>query len=412
MAARKHLAIEISPRQLLSLFVSRWRPMIQKFLLACVLILFTTELSAQETTTAQSTTTETAPVDPAVVPEQKPTPKNVATASALTAGGLSAGAGGTGLPGVEGRVPDMAKVEASGGASFSIPIIVSPGTAGLQPNLSLVYNSQAGNGLFGVGWSLKGLPTIHRCAQQYEPDNNKGRVGYDINDRYCMDGVRLMRINSDTGNYNAVPSEYRTEVDVGVKIVSAGNAGSGPATFIATTKEGRTLEFGNTSYYADIKAVGRDDIRVWALNKIQDTKNNALTISYVKNAAGHYRPDVISYTSNTGLDAKRFVKFIAAPRTDIYPMYIGGSMVQMEEVITNIRVLQGGTTPETSGLVREYKLTYECTISNCDTVTKRSRLKTISECDKSGNCLPAETPQSVSYTFTYQDGGDNTFAYQ
>lgn len=42
----------------------------------------------------------------------------------------------------------------SGAFTYSIPIEVPPGRHGLTPQLSLVYNSSAGNGFLGVGWDL------------------------------------------------------------------------------------------------------------------------------------------------------------------------------------------------------------------------------------------------------------------
>jgi hypothetical protein len=48
-------------------------------------------------------------------------------------------------------------VDPSGSASYTIPISVPPGTAGMQPNLSIIINSRGGPGLVGVGGSLAGL---------------------------------------------------------------------------------------------------------------------------------------------------------------------------------------------------------------------------------------------------------------
>src|SRR5207248_99802 len=53
----------------------------------------------------------------------------------------------------------------SGGASYEMPIIVSPGTAGMQPKLSFQYNSGGRNGAIGMGWSVGGVSGITRAPQ-------------------------------------------------------------------------------------------------------------------------------------------------------------------------------------------------------------------------------------------------------
>jgi hypothetical protein len=44
-----------------------------------------------------------------------------------------------------------------GAANYTIPITVPPGIAGMQPELSINYNSNAGNGQLGVGFWV-GMP--------------------------------------------------------------------------------------------------------------------------------------------------------------------------------------------------------------------------------------------------------------
>src|SRR5215217_6821572 len=46
----------------------------------------------------------------------------------------------------------------TGTGSLSVPVSTSPGRSGFGPQLSLSYDSGAGNGPFGFGWTLS-LPT-------------------------------------------------------------------------------------------------------------------------------------------------------------------------------------------------------------------------------------------------------------
>ena len=118
--------------------------------------------------------------------------------------------GAAGAATVAGAIPGSLAVDESGAATYSIPIAVPPGTAGMQPSLSLNYSSHSGNGLLGIGWSLGGLSVIHRCPRTYAQDGVRGGVNYDANDRYCIDGQRLVAIS---GSYGADGTEYRTEVE-------------------------------------------------------------------------------------------------------------------------------------------------------------------------------------------------------
>jgi RHS repeat-associated protein len=56
----------------------------------------------------------------------------------------------------------------TGTSSMSVPVATSPGRSGFGPQLSLSYDSGAGNGPFGFGWSLS-LPSITRKTDKGLP---------------------------------------------------------------------------------------------------------------------------------------------------------------------------------------------------------------------------------------------------
>jgi hypothetical protein len=297
-------------------------------------------------------------------------------------------------------LPGKFEVTDSGSASYTIPISIVPGTAGLEPKLSLQYDSRGGNGLLGIGWSLAGLPAITRCGRTIAQDGQVGGVAFDANDRFCLDGQRLI---ATIGTYGADQTEYRTERESFSKVVSYGTAGSGPSWFRVWTKAGLVMEFGNTAD-SKIEAQGKSSVRVWALNKTSDTKGNYFTVSYTEdNANGGYVPNRIDYTGNGSTAPANSVRFVYEARTevsDLTPAYHAGSRIQTTQRMTKVQAWQG------SNQVREYRLGYEISPS-----TKRSRITSVTQCDASNNCLPASgfAWSDMAIPFTYNAGAANAF---
>jgi len=262
-------------------------------------------------------------------------------------------------------------VSPNGSATYSIPIQVPPGTGGIAPTLSLNYDSQGGNGILGMGWGLSGLSQITRCPQTQATDGNRGGINYDANDRYCLDGQRLMVIS---GTYGANGTEYRTELESFAKITAYGTAGNGPAYFIVKTKGGQTIEYGNTAD-SRIEAQGKTTVRLWGVNKITDSKGNYLNVSYTEdNANGEAYVQRIDYTGNASaspaLTPYASVQLVYETRPDTSIGYEAGSVIKTLHRITNIKTYTGTT------LIKDYRLIYEL-----GTATQRSRLKTLAECD-------------------------------
>ncbi|GAB4507537.1 MAG: hypothetical protein Tsb0026_03400 [Sulfuricaulis sp.] len=276
-------------------------------------------------------------------------------------------------------------VSPSGAATYSIPIFVPPGTNGMQPQLSLNYNSQSGNGLVGMGWSIDGLSVIHRCGSTIAIDGIKGGVNYDTNDKFCLDGERLIVIN---GTYGAAGSEYRTQHESWQKVVAVGDTAGDPSYFTVTSKDGTVQYYG---YDVDgsnsrIEAQGKPIARLWALSKIQDRNGNYLKITYYEdNANGDYRPTRIDYTGNGSVLPYNSVVFgyvePQASRLDIVPLYEGGSFIKTLKRLTHVYVYAGAS------LAREYRLVYDPNGG----AMGRSRLTSIRECGSDGICLPGTT---------------------
>ncbi|HXO69661.1 MAG TPA: FG-GAP-like repeat-containing protein, partial [Bradyrhizobium sp.] len=284
-------------------------------------------------------------------------------------------------------LPGKFGVGATGAATYSVPIAAPPGTAGMSPSLSLDYNSQSGAssgwlgaGVVGVGWSLGGLPAIGRCPRTVTQDGVNGAVNYDGNDRFCLDGQRLIAV---TGAYGADGTEYRTEIESFSRVISHGTAGTGQAWFEVRSKSGQILQFGNTTD-SRILAQGKTSARSWGVNKVSDTKGNYFAVTYVNDTVnGQAYPSRIDYTANdaASLAAYNSVRFVYdSIRPDVLPVYHAGSLIKTTVRLTNVQTFAG------SALVADYRLAYQQ-----GSATGRSQLLTVTLCDGSGNCLPATT---------------------
>ncbi|MBS0156141.1 MAG: hypothetical protein JSS38_16230 [Nitrospira sp.] len=75
----------------------------------------------------------------------------------------------------------------TGTGSMTVPIVTSPGRSGFGPQLSLSYDSGAGNGPFGFGWSLS-LPRITRKTEKGLPKYLDGHGQVADSDVFILSG--------------------------------------------------------------------------------------------------------------------------------------------------------------------------------------------------------------------------------
>src|SRR3569623_959008 len=301
-------------------------------------------------------------------------------------------------------------VSPSGSATYTIPITVPPGVSGMQPNISLSYDSQSGNGLLGVGWNFAGLSVIHRCGATIDRDGFKGGVNLDGNDKFCLNGQRLIAQATTTVACSNC-TEYRTDRETFVRVVSYGTQGGGPQGWRVWTKPGQILEYGKLTDEPIAAPESRiavsptsSTVIAWPINLIKDTVGNYLTVTYTINsiaspASDEYYPSRIDYTGNAaaGLAASRSIQFQYETRPDVTTAYVGGVAVNTTQRLTHVYTYSGATP------VRDYRVTYEALPS---TTTASSRVSNLTECIFEGNvsvCLP-------SINTGWQDGAV-TFAY-
>lgn len=292
---------------------------------------------------------------------------------------------------VPGTILGSFGVSETGAATYSIPIAVPPGTAGMEPKLSFNYSSQGGNGIAGVGWSLGGLSAITRCPQTIIQDGQTRGVQLDANDRFCLDGQRLIAINGAT--YGAIGAEYRTEIESFSKVVSYGGTAGDPQYFKIWTKAGQIIEFGNTTD-SRLEAQGKTIAAAWAVNKISDTAGNYIAFTYFEdNANGEHRITRIDYTGNAAASVSPYntVEFQYETRPDPSSGYLAGSLNQQTQRLLHILTRTGGAP------VMDYGLNYEI-----GTTTGRSRLSSLTQCAATGDCLNPTT-------FGWQEGEAASF---
>ena len=206
--------------------------------------------------------------------------------------------------GVVGAIGGTVDVGSMGAAIYSIPIDLPAGINGMQPNLSITYNSQAGNGLLGWGWDLTGLSSIERTGRTRYHDGTTGAVTLNDNtDRYMLDGKRLIEVADYTDSI-----EYRIEQDEMSKIMAYFRFEQGGSTYgYGTIKildhfkvwksDGTTLEYG-TSNDTQINLQGSSNACCWLLRQMTDRNGNYIVYHFDINNMG-YRLSYIDYTGNS-----------------------------------------------------------------------------------------------------------------
>ena len=237
--------------------------------------------------------------------------------------------------GVVGTIGGSVNVGALGAAVYTIPIEVPAGINGMQPQLAITYNSQAGNGLLGWGWNLSGISAITRTGKTIYHDKTEFVYPVDFkDDRFLLDGQRLLKINNI--DYGGDQCEYRTEIDNIFKIVSEAQ-NNVTSNFDIWTKDGLKIEYGNTTNSKIKLKNNNDTICIWLANKVTDLNGNYMTYEYLTDETS-YRLDKIKYAGNGNIEPEYTVQFNYDVRDDVEYRFIHNRIIEEKYLLKSIDV--------------------------------------------------------------------------
>lgn len=263
-----------------------------------------------------------------------------------------------------GTIKGTLGVSPSGAATYTVPISIPPGISGMAPNLSLVYNSQGGDGLAGQGWELSGLSSIHRCPKTRAQDGHARPIVMDPfggaeadSDGVCLDGQRLFETSPNSGFF--VPEHPTFDL---IQRVGDG--------FLVVTKAAEKRWYGTSAASRIVGARGSLDplstpvsgteTAAWALDKVEDQWGNYYTVHYnssdTDNAADFLTNGVlvtrIEYTGHssgtTQTSPFNSIKFDYEQRSDVRWTRFGATRIPKKNRLFRIR-----TSP-----TQVYELTY------------------------------------------------------
>jgi len=172
----------------------------------------------------------------------------------------------------------------TGTGSMSVPIATSPGRAGFSPQLSLSYDSGAGNGIFGFGWSLS-MPSITRKTDKGLPRYHNS----DQSDVFILSGTEdlVPMLNSDGTRYENstdptyVIHRYRPRIEgLFARIERWTHKTKGDVHWRSISQDNILTIYGKDaqSQISDPDDAGR--IFSWLVCETRDEKGNAIVYQY------------------------------------------------------------------------------------------------------------------------------------
>lgn len=170
----------------------------------------------------------------------------------------------------------------SGTLSLTFPLPITAGRGGLQPSLSLMYNSGGGNGPLGIGWSIP-FDSIQRKT-------SRGVPTYDEKDVYIISSAEdLVSVDEEPeqipnmhGDYMVRVYRPRVEEEVALieKLTNTKDPGDVYWRIISSSNVTRVFGRTDQSRVYESEIPSRKRIFSWLLCEAYDTNGNAIVYSY------------------------------------------------------------------------------------------------------------------------------------
>lgn len=180
----------------------------------------------------------------------------------------------------------------TGTGSMTVPIATSPGRSGFGPQLSLSYDSGAGNGPFGFGWSLS-LPAITRKTDKGLPQYRDAEES----DVFILSGAEDLvpllnsdgtRFEDDTTAPGYIIHRYRPRIEgLFARIERWTNIATGEIHWRSITRDNVTTLYGkdnNSRIFDPADPIPAHPTRVfsWLICESYDDKGNAIVYEYAE----------------------------------------------------------------------------------------------------------------------------------
>lgn len=228
----------------------------------------------------------------------------------------------------------------TGASQYNVPIKIPMGTAGMMPNVSINYNSQTGNGILGIGWSLGAGSSIMRTGKSLDLDGVETTTLSGTDDRFALDGERLVLIS---GSNEAVGAQYATVLETYSR-VTVKMAGDGAKYFEVMYKDGKVAEYGSIDNARRSFALCSGTVNfAYLLYKVTDVNGNFMTFTYDKNHNSVLKS--IDYTGNVAAGINPYAKvsfYYEDQRIDVLPSrYYGASQVENQLLSRIVSTVNG-----------------------------------------------------------------------